>query len=590
MKFLALVSGGKDSCFNILHCLKQGHELIALGNLYPQFTDEMDSFMYQTVGHDVVALYSECCSAPLYREAIIGTSANQSLEYSQTENDETEDLFRLLSRAKKAHPDLEAVSVGAILSSYQRTRVEDVCSRLGLCALSFLWQRDQEELMAEMVESGMDARIIKVAAIGLNEKDLGKSLKEMFPKLLALNRKFQVHVCGEGGEFETLVLDAPFFHKNLEVVDEQVVQHSSGDVYYLKWKVKVVDKVTEEAAELPSPPLLNENFSTILESLPRPVPDKSTDKSFNDFQLETARFSFDNKIFLSNITSSKDTVTGQMDEILSNLSKVLSESGLTFQNIQSCCLLVKDMKDFALLNKTYSKFFNFTLPPSRVCVQTGLPSWALVSLSAVVLKDLKHKRGIHIQGRSYWAPCNIGPYSQAIVDSFHQVAHLSGQIPLIPSSMELCRDDRLGTVLALQHLDRVKDHVGVRSLAYAVAFVTSENIVCLVVAAWKAYANTRNLLIVQVSGLPRGANVEWSGVSYTENEYESDDEDWEVSTCQKLPTLSEEKHYTIYTTPQNAQISMQNAEVVPVQAVWDYQGEAAKFGMSRYPYTIRWRN
>ena len=35
MKFIALISGGKDSIFNIMKCLENGHELVALANLYP---------------------------------------------------------------------------------------------------------------------------------------------------------------------------------------------------------------------------------------------------------------------------------------------------------------------------------------------------------------------------------------------------------------------------------------------------------------------------------------------------------------------------------------------------------------------------
>ena len=121
MKFVALVSGGKDSCFNILHCLAQGHELVCLANLYPAEpdNDEIDSYMYQTVGHDVLTLYEKCTGKPMYREPILGNASNQKLEYKKTENDETEDLYRLLDKVVKKHPDVEGVSVGAILSSFQ---------------------------------------------------------------------------------------------------------------------------------------------------------------------------------------------------------------------------------------------------------------------------------------------------------------------------------------------------------------------------------------------------------------------------------------------------------------------------------------
>ena len=124
--------------------------------------------MYQTVGHDAIHLQAECFPVPFYRDYITGDSIDQSLNYTTTTNDETEDLFRLLSRVKEVQPEIQGVSVGAILSNYQRARVENVCTRLGLTSLAYLWQRDQKELLAEMIESGLTAVIIKVAAIGVS--------------------------------------------------------------------------------------------------------------------------------------------------------------------------------------------------------------------------------------------------------------------------------------------------------------------------------------------------------------------------------------------------------------------------------------
>ena len=62
---------------------------------------------------------------------------------------------------------------GAILSDYQRVRVENVCSRPGLTVLAFLWQRDQSELLGEMISAGLEAVLVKVACLGLTRKHLG---------------------------------------------------------------------------------------------------------------------------------------------------------------------------------------------------------------------------------------------------------------------------------------------------------------------------------------------------------------------------------------------------------------------------------
>lgn len=61
---------------------------------------------------------------------------------------------------------MQGVGSGAILSNYQRTRVENVCGRLGLQSLAYLWRRPQSPLLAEMVESGLDAVLVKVRERG----------------------------------------------------------------------------------------------------------------------------------------------------------------------------------------------------------------------------------------------------------------------------------------------------------------------------------------------------------------------------------------------------------------------------------------
>jgi diphthine-ammonia ligase len=53
MKVVGLISGGKDSIHNLLHCVALGHEVVCVANLRPPEVDEMDSFMFQTVGHEV---------------------------------------------------------------------------------------------------------------------------------------------------------------------------------------------------------------------------------------------------------------------------------------------------------------------------------------------------------------------------------------------------------------------------------------------------------------------------------------------------------------------------------------------------------
>ena len=61
------------------------------------------------------------------------------------------------------------------------------CVRLGLTCLAYLWRRNQEELLDEMIRCSIEAILIKVAALGLSPgRHLGKSLAELQPGLIDL--------------------------------------------------------------------------------------------------------------------------------------------------------------------------------------------------------------------------------------------------------------------------------------------------------------------------------------------------------------------------------------------------------------------
>lgn len=62
--------------------------------------DELDSYMYQTVGHQGVELYAEAMGLPLFRQPTQGVALLQDQVYTPTPEDEVEDLFQLLKKVK----------------------------------------------------------------------------------------------------------------------------------------------------------------------------------------------------------------------------------------------------------------------------------------------------------------------------------------------------------------------------------------------------------------------------------------------------------------------------------------------------------
>ncbi|KAF3055669.1 Diphthine-ammonia ligase [Daldinia childiae] len=640
---VALVSGGKDSFYSILHCLANGHRVVALANLHPpprvsnasnscnyirdanisgstdrteaeevtgadagstttatirispgvdqhpqhsscstscsapeidhsgnEEEDEADlnSFMYQTVGHQVIPLYAQATGLPLFRRPILGTAVDHGISYQdpdghREDEDETESLVPLLRAVLEAHPDVNALCTGAILSTYQRTRVESVALRLGLVPLAYLWQfpelplsfaatdsqaagtdkNDDAQLLRDMGAAGLEARIVKVASAGLGEDFLWENVasESAVSRIRRALRRFggdggRGAVLGEGGEFETLIVDGPsVLFKSRIVVDEddkRIVREGGGSAWLSIRKAKVEIKSDLDASSQTDsygvriPDLLDSEFKTVLESLHNedrlgyghsglsqtllsPTSSlsryKHTESSSNDWY------------FVGNSGGIEDQTARVVDEV----RRRLGEHTLPSTAIVSSVIVLRRMGDFPTVNKLYGALFREPNPPARVTISCGdlmLPRGADIVILLTVQPHLKRneRRGLHVQSRSYWAPANIGPYSQAVAypllrsdegqnndaqnSEVPLAVSIAGQIPLVPASMTLPPIRKGGSsslalqiTLALQHLWRVGGEMQVQWWSGAVAYFPrsalrseAKHSALLASAAWNA--------------------------------------------------------------------------------------------------------
>lgn len=222
MKLAALISGGKDSTFSIYRALQEGHEITDLVTIKPV---NVDSYMFHSANIHLTEMIAEACGIPL----TVQTSKGEKEK-------ELDDLKTALSRVKA-----DGVAVGAIESGYQAERVQRICDDLGIKMYAPLWHQDHEKLLSEMAVC-MDIRMVKVAAAGLDETWLGRRFDEkMIKDLKALNKKYRIHIMGEGGEYETLVLNAPFYKKRINLLSTENIW--MGDHGIMKViKAELVDK------------------------------------------------------------------------------------------------------------------------------------------------------------------------------------------------------------------------------------------------------------------------------------------------------------------------------------------------------------
>eukprot|EP00939_MAST-03C_sp_MAST-3C-sp1_P000509 g509.t1 len=544
LNVVALISGGKDSMYNCMHCVSRGHRIIALANISPS-TDihslddkkDLSSFMYQTVGHNVISAIADCMELPLIRMHTKCKTKSDSLEYTRTEGDEVEDMYNLLAEVKDRFPTVDAVSVGAVFSNYQRNRVENVCSRLGLTPLCFLWRRNQRRLLKDMIDCHVDAVLVKVACLGLSKDDVGKSLASMESKLLELNTKFHVHPCGEGGEYETLTLDCPLFPRRRIVLDKtRKIEHSDDGVAPVV--SLVVDEYHLESKENPINLQSPESLRNVLpyeDFLQMGVTVGKSDAvrhrlkqraSYSRVAMEDGA-KFDDAHSRSNITRSsashksndssegsfvqiaafstpsprsspqgEESVRAEMSRLMRELKAKLKARGVCLADVLHVRLNVRSMSDFAKVNEAFCEAFGgdeASVVPSRSCVQVASePSnQGRISLSCVARRGSGKRLGadrrmLWVRSISSWAPTNIGPYCQAntcLYDADEDgdtggISFLAGQIGLEPASMKLVRGG-WGSEL-VQSIDNCR---AVLSAIYETQPYTVTH--CLLFVSWK---------------------------------------------------------------------------------------------------------
>jgi ABC transporter with metal-binding/Fe-S-binding domain ATP-binding protein len=217
--WVSLFSGGKDSSWALYRAVERGLAVERLVTVHP----EGDSYMYHVPATELAALAAESIGIPLVdvRPGAFDTDDRHGsgLDASARGDAELEPLEAALADlADELDGGLAGVTVGAVASEYQYTRVEAMCDRLGIDVFAPLWDRDPLELGRAMLDAGFEILILRVAAGGLDESWLGRQLDRT--ALADLERRQDthgVHPLGEGGEFETLVTDGPHMRQPLKL-------------------------------------------------------------------------------------------------------------------------------------------------------------------------------------------------------------------------------------------------------------------------------------------------------------------------------------------------------------------------------------
>lgn len=206
-----LFSGGKDSNLSMF-LVKDKYNISCLLSIVPTSND---SYMYQKPDLKILKAQADCLNLPLL------TQKSKSIKEA-----ELKDLEQLIKNGIKKY-NITGVVCGALFSNYQRERVLKICNKLKIELHSPLWQMDQEKEIELLLNNNFKFMICKIAALGLDEKYLGKVIsKEDLSDFKKLNKKYGFNIAGEGGEYETVVIDSPMFNKKIEILDYKIIMEN----------------------------------------------------------------------------------------------------------------------------------------------------------------------------------------------------------------------------------------------------------------------------------------------------------------------------------------------------------------------------
>jgi diphthine-ammonia ligase len=228
MKVAIMYSGGKDSNYAVKHALDKGWDIAYLLSVKPSRTDCF-LFHFATVEH--TPLQAEALGLKHY---LLGCDVADPVQEAE-----------IVRAFVVAHELVDAVVLGG--TGLQATQIRSIQQALlphGVEVFAAHSGEDHFDVFKRMLADGFEIMITQVASDGLPGW-LGKTItKENLSMLEADSRKYGFHVGGEGGYFDSLVLNGPTFNKRIAIAGVQNVMEDQYSGHVLIAKAALADKIS----------------------------------------------------------------------------------------------------------------------------------------------------------------------------------------------------------------------------------------------------------------------------------------------------------------------------------------------------------
>lgn len=205
MNYISSWSGGKDSCLACYKAMLEGCNVSGLVNFISR---EYKRVNFHGTEAKLIQLQARA----------IGISLLQK----ETTKDEYEQEFKEAIRSL-IPDDIKGMIFGDIYLEENKSWVERVCSEVGIEVVEPLWGKSSEEILSDFIDAGFEAVIVSAQSKFVGEEWIGRQVDKDFMEYL---KDKNIDVCGENGEYHTLVINGPIFDKRIEIIEGRTINRN----------------------------------------------------------------------------------------------------------------------------------------------------------------------------------------------------------------------------------------------------------------------------------------------------------------------------------------------------------------------------
>jgi diphthine-ammonia ligase len=211
MKVFCSWSGGKESCLACYKAIQEGHEV---ASLLTMVTTTGDYTRSHRLSRELLIAQSQVLGIPLYQRRA-------------SWNTYEKEFIGALTALKRE--GIEGGVFGDLRLDEHREWVERVCAAAGIIPMLPLWGAGYLDLLRQFLGVGFEAIIVAMRSDMMDVDWLGKRLDEAS---IAYMEDNGIDLCGEGGEYHSLVVDGPLFRERIAIGETLITRR--GNISFLK--------------------------------------------------------------------------------------------------------------------------------------------------------------------------------------------------------------------------------------------------------------------------------------------------------------------------------------------------------------------